>query len=370
MSSDDQHDRHLWTDDAVSRLPLQQARAELLEEIMSTSTDTRDPSGPSDREVAERRTSRRGWLVPVAAAAAVAVLAGVATIPLWGSDDESAEPVAPATGSPTAPPSSTPLDQLVFDAPAGWTFGASESGPDKQEISYDLVGGGTDYSLDVRRLPAPDGLALDQVADEHRDVTDPPSGGTPLEVAGLRALSWSYSPTDRVVATQVVDGHRFEVRAGGMTDAVFAGLLDLLRLTDQAGFEASLPEEFVTSSERDAVVEEVLAGIAASSGQDLPDGPGVTTSEVTRYQLVADVASQYACAWFTVYRLSQEQDDDAAAAAAGRVLATARQWQPVLEVDPDGEGFAGVLWELADQAAAGERVGAGTLRDGLGCEPG
>ena len=53
------------TDDAVAALPLHAGRAELLEEIMQTPVlDDRPLATPDTRR-------RRGWLAPVAAAAAI-----------------------------------------------------------------------------------------------------------------------------------------------------------------------------------------------------------------------------------------------------------------------------------------------------------
>lgn len=346
------HETRQWTDEAVAALPLTQGRAELLEEIMSTSaTDTTAPARPD-------RPSPRRWAVPLAAAAAVATVAVL--VATQGGDERATEP------APAVPTSAAPT-QIVLDT-SGWTVGSSPVDPEMQEISYDLPG--QEYDLDVKRYPAPEGLTLEMITDEHRDVTDPPSAGEPLEVAGLEARSWSYNPVDRVVSTEPVNGYWWDIRAGGMDDATFAALLGDLRLVDQAGFEASLPEDFVLSDEREAAVAELVDGIVAVTGVGLPEGvDGPETVELDPSYVAIDALDGYACPWFAVYLTAQADGDEDAAAEAGRVLATARDWPALAQADPEGDGYGDVFLQFADRAAAGEAIRAGQLRDGLGCGP-
>src|SRR3954453_12686290 len=63
------------TDDAISRLPLESGRAELLEEIMSTvAPDRQDRDTLTEPTPLHARRTR--WVAPIAAAAVVAGLAG------------------------------------------------------------------------------------------------------------------------------------------------------------------------------------------------------------------------------------------------------------------------------------------------------
>ena len=84
------------TDDAVSRMPLEAGRAELLEEIMSTDA----PDRTIDRTTPDPSPSRGRWLAPLAAAA---VVVGIVAGSVWASDllpssdDES--PVATPPGA-------------------------------------------------------------------------------------------------------------------------------------------------------------------------------------------------------------------------------------------------------------------------------
>src|SRR3954470_14568262 len=63
------------TDDAISRLPLEAGRAELLEEIMSTVAPDRQNDTLAEPDPV-RASRRLRWVAPVAAAAVVAGLAG------------------------------------------------------------------------------------------------------------------------------------------------------------------------------------------------------------------------------------------------------------------------------------------------------
>lgn len=82
---------HRITDEGVAGLPLAEGRAELLEEIMRSSTSASRPHRP--------------LLVPLAAAAAVVAIAGGAWA-LTAGDERSTSPEGPGFGSaPTAPPS-------------------------------------------------------------------------------------------------------------------------------------------------------------------------------------------------------------------------------------------------------------------------
>jgi hypothetical protein len=80
------------TDQEVSRLPIADGRARLLEEIMATPRSTRSLS----------KRSRR-WIAPVAAAAAAAVtVAGGVWLTTSGDDRRESEPMPPVAGSPSA----------------------------------------------------------------------------------------------------------------------------------------------------------------------------------------------------------------------------------------------------------------------------
>src|SRR3954453_11115450 len=100
------------TDDAISRLPLESGRAELLEEIMSTVAPDRQ-----DRDTLTEPTPlharRLRWVAPVAAAAVVAGLAGGT---VWWQQHRPAPDGSQHAAGPLGLPSG---QSVVLDAP-GW----------------------------------------------------------------------------------------------------------------------------------------------------------------------------------------------------------------------------------------------------------
>ena len=145
------------TDQAVSELPLQHGRAELLEEIMRTVA----PDRPLEQPQTDRRHSR--WLVPLAAAAVVAGIAG----------------------------SSVVVHQLRGDTVEDTSFAASLNLPDGQGIVLDAPGwtvdslgsdgirfrkGGADLEVTSYEADAYDSYVTDR---EH--IVEPPAPGEPIE---------------------------------------------------------------------------------------------------------------------------------------------------------------------------------------------
>lgn len=347
------------TDQAVAGLPLQAGRAELLEEIMST--PVLDDTATADRREPARGTGARTgartarWLVPVAAAAAVAALATAPSwwpggdAPLLGGRDGSNVAGSPA-GTPATPPRSLDSGHMaVLDDP-GWTVENVEREDRYGSIAYARG----DQRLEITWYPA--GSYAEYVEDREH-ITEPPSPGEPVQVLGLGGQLWAYSATDHTVIREVQDGHWMEFRGGGMSLQEFRGLLDRLRLVADAGFDAALPAEFSTADERDRAIVALLAEIEGVSGAGLPAGAApITSTESDPYHLGADVAGGYACRW-----VEAALDGDPRAAD---VLATARDWPVLRRMDAEGD-YPEVVWEIADDVVAGRRPV--EFRQGLGC---
>jgi hypothetical protein len=334
------------TDDAVSMLPLQAGRAELLEEIMSTSvlqSEAPRTQGP------RRRGSR--WLVPIAAAAAVA---GIVAGSLWGSG------LLP-DGEPSAAtrPGGQPGGLAVLEAP-GWEVASTESGDDGYgEVSYEKAGA----RFTITWYPA---ASYESYVVDREHISDPPAPGETVQVLGRPGQLWAYDAQDHTVIREVEDGFWTEFRGSGMEEAAYRALLGQLTIVGGAGYEASLPEEFVTAEERDAAIASMLDGITAASGAEGPDGVPVRVRSTQQdpYQLGADVAGAYACAWLEAFDNAVAHDQARQANEAARVLGTARDW-PVLDEMNDRGDYPEVIWDYADQVAAG-KVPEG-YREGLGC---
>lgn len=321
------------TDDAVAALPIHAGRAELLEEIMQTPVlDDRPAASPDARR-------RRGWLAPVAAAAAVAVLA--AGTAWWaGQHGPDPEPAPPVAGGPV------PGDafRAVLDA-EGWTV--EDVYDDAKYDTGDIGYSKGDASLEIDWYPA---SGYDSRYDDRRHITDPPSDGTSVDLLGLPASMWAYSADDHTVIRSVENGHFLEVRGSGLTEEQYVALLGDLRLVDADGFEAALPNDYVTDAERDSRIDAMLDGIDRVAEPLLPAGmdrSSITSDQSDPYHLGADVTGQIACAWVAQFAEAKRSGDEFAAEQAVGVMETSYNW-PVLKQMNDRGDWPEWIWSMAD----------------------
>jgi hypothetical protein len=337
------------TDDAISRLPFEAGRAELLEEIMTTVAPDRQNTEPTPHPASRR--SR--WLVPLAVAAAVAT---VASSPLWwgGGHDGASEPTyqsavdSPGTGY-----------RAVLTAP-GWQVESTEADSKYGgEINYAKGG----QHLAITWYPQD---SYESYVQDREHITDPPAPGDPVTVLGKSGQLWAYDDTDHTVIREPDEGHWMELRGDGMDRAAFEELLTHLELVSLPEFESALPPSFVTAGDRPDAVQKILDGIEGVTGATVPAGTtlGTKSDEQDPYQLGADIAGQYACAWISEFADAKGVGDQARQDEAARVMGTSRQWPVLQDMNPDG-AYPEVVWEYADKMAAGQ-VPEGYV-EGLGC---
>lgn len=333
------------TDDAIAELPLQHGRADLLEEIMRTPV--------LDDRPARTDPARRTWLAPVAAAAAIAVLA----LGAWWTTRADEQPAIDDTPVATAPEGS---ELAVLDAP-GWEISNAYGDRYGGELFYAKG----DRSFEISWYPEDQ---YESYVEDRRHIGTRPQDGEPIEVLSEPALTWPYSALNHTAIRVPVAGWTLEFRGDGMDEAAYRELLGQLRSVDEDGFEAAMPESFVPSAERDAEIDEVVAGIEQHVDPLLPpEGTRarVGSDQVDPYHLGVDVAGQVACAWLDDLREATATGDTERAQAARDVLGTVREWPVLQEMEAKGD-YPRVLWRYADQAVAGE-VPAG-YAEGLGCE--
>lgn len=322
------------TDDAVAGLPLDAARAELLDELVSTPV-------AEARSVVEPASRQRPWLVPLAAAAAVATLVGVPTWLLSGPEQ-----------AREAQPAAAPRDWLVLDAP-GWTVDHVSVSDGDSEVSF--VRDGQQVEINLRDADARATYVEDRRHIDH-PVVDP---GTPTVLAGDAALMWAYDRDDHTAIGPVRGDVYAEVRGTGMGRRAYEQLLGRVSWTDRAGFERLLPESFVTGDEADDAIADMLVGIPLAPGAAVP-----TSRESDPYQLGADVAGQVVCGWVEEFERATAGGEQQAAQVAQANLRSSRHWQFLRDMDADGD-YPEVVWEIAAQVVAGE-VPSG-YRQALGC---
>ncbi len=342
------------TDGAISRLPLESGRAELLEEIMTTVAPDRQTE-----QLPNPTPRRTRWVAPLAAAAVVAGLAGGT---LWWQQHRPAQDdshqVATTLGLP-------PGQSVVLDAP-GW--------------KVDSLGGdgiqfrNGDAALEVTSYPAE---SYDSYVTDREHIVDPPAPGAPVTVLGRAGQLWAYSNDDHTVIREVEDGHWMEFRGQGMDQDSYLALLGQLRQTSDAEFNATLPDGYVTSDERESAGDRIIGEIRDVSKAGFPAGTSLQLGEgdsKDRYQFGAEVAGAYACAWIEAFDNATTHGQADQATEAARVLGTARQWPILEEMDAQG-GYSEVVWEYADRVVTGDvpdgKSTDGAVTDGyreaLGC---
>lgn len=337
------------SDETVAGLPLSLGRAELLEEIMSTPV-------LDDRPVATADRRHRRWLIPVAVAAAVALV--VALGAWWGSG------YGPGGDGRTAQVATAPAPETdyraILDAP-GWTVDGVYTDSHGGELSY--VNGDLSFEISWYSADTYEGYVEDR-----RHITEPPADGEPVEVLGLGAQMWAYSDLNHTAIREPQAGHWLEARGDGMDEAAYVALLGQLRLVDEREFEAAMPASYVDGSERDAAVQQILDGIGEYVDPLIPPASQrveFSSDQNDPYHLGADVAGAVACEWLADFEAAHRAGDQARMDRAAAVLATARDW-PVLQDMEQGGDFAEVIYDYADQVAAGD-VPRG-YAEGLGCE--
>ncbi len=332
-----------YTDDAVMALPLDQARHELLEEIMSTPT-LRTADTPSTQTDKPRRTR---WLVVVASAAAAAV---VIAAPAWWSQrggEEASSPYAPSAIS--AAQEST---RVLVDAP-GWTitrvdgFGTAEgemtfrNGDQELEVNWRSAANYDDYFQDRTHV----------------------SSGTPVELLGKASTMFTYGEGDYTTIRPVEGDSFLEVRGGVGDRSAYLAVLGQLVLTDVDTWLAAMPPEVVMPSERDETIQEMLEGIRTPPGFDIGTIPADELGD--RYHFGARVTGTVTCAWIERWQQSTRAGNEAEAAEAVAALQSSKDWPILLEMNDQGD-YPEVLWEIADKVSAGHfPVG---YKQGLGCD--
>lgn len=294
------------------------------------------------------RSRRTRWVAPVAAAAVVAGLAGGS---LWWQQHRPEQQLSAAAALGLQEG-----QRVTLDAP-GWKVDGLGDGLrfGNGRASLEI----TTYAADQYRSYVNDR--------EHLEVDGSITKGRPIQVLGRSALMWAYSATDHTAIREVQNGRWMEIRADGVDEQGYLALLGDLRVVSSQEFDDSLPDDFVTTSERTAVADQILADIQGVSGASLPPGVFVSFAEgepEDRYQFGAEVAGAYTCLWIEAFDNAQQHDQQGQADEAARVLGTAHAWPILEEMDAEGD-YPDVVWDYAEQ------VGAGTVpegyREGLGC---
>lgn len=339
----------------------------------------RAPRPATNRATTRGAAFRRRWTRGLAAAGLAGALAvtGAVLVPQLLPGEATFEPAMSFAYDGT--PRSAEAYRLVLDAP-GWEIpefdGAVTNGPDGGDVTYELA------SADGRSKPR---LDVGWYAAETRDealrfggtFNTADANGTgdgveelPIEVLGQEAIYWSYrggkdvgdrdAETGQVVPTEdayrvilpTQAGHFQSIQGTGMSKHQFETLLTQLRWVDQSGFDAALPDRYLSAEERSAAVQEMLRGVPLPESYD---ESRLTGLQPGRYHLALHVADGAVCIWWDEWNAATEAGDTDRKARVEEVLGAAGDWPVQQELaDTDTADHLPDALQVLDEPSEGE----------------
>ncbi|WP_406034614.1 hypothetical protein OG801_06600 [Nocardioides sp. NBC_00163] len=295
---------------------------------------------------ARRTTVRRRWTRGLAVAGLAGALAvtGAVLAPRLLPGETPFEPAM--SFAYDGVPRSAEAYRLVLDAP-GWVVpGGDGSVTDASHI------GGVDYepSGSGRRAPRLDISWGDSSTYQEGlrfagsfDTADDGVTELPIEVLGQEATYWRNAGEDAFrVVLPLTAGHYQVITGTGMSKTEFEELLTQLRWVDQAEFDATLPDRYLTAEERAATIEQLLAGVPLPERYD---EHRLTSLQPNRYHLALDLARGASCVWRDEWRAARESGDQERVTHAEDVLHQAGDWPMDQALDGNDTG------DLLDQAS-------------------
>jgi hypothetical protein len=164
------------------------------------------------------------------------------------------------------------------------------------------------------------------------------------------------------------DGRVLEFRAGVAGVAAFKVLLASLKQVDVDTWLLAMPASVVKTSDRSAVIAEMLRGVTVPPGFDPSTIKGEKLTK-DRYQLGAAVSGTVACTWFKRWSDGRASGDEAKVREAIAAMKTATDWPILKEMAGPGD-YPEVLWSFVKAMPTGDWYGRpleGDVDSGLGC---
>jgi hypothetical protein len=319
-------------DEEVAALPLADAKAALLAELIGAHAES-----PTPRAV--RRW--RPWVMRVGALAAACVAVAVVLLSGSGSPSDPGGTTAFAEGAVEIAEANP---RLLITAP-GWSVtSADEFTLDQGETTF----GNGEQSIELTWYPAHefDGYLQDRAMG---------SDSTSVEVLGKPAFLFDQG--NGTLSTMLPpDGGTFvEIRQDEVESPdAYRELLESLRAVDVPTWLGALPASIVEPEDRDQALKEMLRGLPLPPGLDVAklERGGLVTD---RYQFGADVTAAVACGWMDRWFAGMRSGDTEKIEEAVAAMGTARSWPILKEMQPQG-GYPAVVWSFADYIAGEKYV--------------
>lgn len=153
----------------------------------------------------------------------------------------------------------------------------------------------------------------------------------------------------------VADAHALELRGEDLDVATFRRLAEGLEEVDPETWLAAMPADVVTEGDRAEAVQDMLSDIPVPKGFDRASlANGAMTAN--RYELGAEVTNAVTCAWITQWDQATATGDTARAQEAVDAMATAPDWDILVEMQPQG-AWPDYIWLWAHALVGGTGIG-------------
>ncbi|WP_328992896.1 hypothetical protein OG394_01405 [Kribbella sp. NBC_01245] len=325
-------------DDAVRRLPTDDAESDLLEEIMITAEPT------PDRKPAGRRAM-------VLAAAAVAAVALLTTFAVNRGNPASPAPAGPAGTTKVRTDSA---ERMLLNAP-GWKV-------------EDFYGGGGFDGGEVKFKNGKDRLQVHwykaELYKSYYDDRTEVSPRKPIEILGQKGAMVTYNEGDYSSMLPPKGKYFLEIRGGaGPSEQAYRDLVAKLYAVNTDTFVDALPGTVIKPSEAEKVIDAMLSDMPVPSGLDREKLYSATPN--ARYHVAADVTSAVSCNWIDKWIKAKKAGDTAGMKAAVDAMNTSKSWKILKDIEKEG-AWSSAIWELADALAAGKNPA--DYKSGIGCQ--
>jgi hypothetical protein len=333
----------------AGRLPLGDADAELLHEILAVPQPRRGATRPG----AMRTRSRRRYVALAAAAAAI-----VAVLLTVTGGGESGKPEPAFAAELVRFAERSPL--VLMDEP-GWrvTYADEQSGVEG-EMRFERAAAETELNWRAGSLRS-------WIRDRSGDAAFVTRVGVLGEPA--RVFEYRGTPGGREFTALWKDrGRVLEFRSTAPDAASFKSRLASLRRVDATTWLTALPASVVKAADHDRAVARMLRGVPLPPGFD-PASIKAAGLSKDRYQLGATVAGTVACTWFQRWSQARHSGDERGVRKAIAALRSARDWPVLRGMSRDG-AYPEVLEDYAAAMPSGRWYGRpleGDVDSGLGC---
>lgn len=328
-----------YADEAVRRLPVDDAGSELLTEILTTTTPV---------------SSRKRRLPLIAAAAAVVAIAIGVTGALFPHGNPAAPPPAFAAEAIAVAQAN---QRLLIDDPNWTVTSVGEFTPASGDLRFRNAG----LQVDIDWMPAKEygNGYIDEYLNPARYTRHS------IDVLGRHGdMFQSVGSTDFTTFFPPKGQNFLLIRADLGSEQAYRDVLAKVKQVDVNTWLSALPADTVLPDQTKETVETMIADM------QLPPGFDKTRLYqehlIDRYQLGVRVAGAVSCAWLDRWYAARKAGDTAQMKQAVTAMNGSRHWKILLEMNAAGD-YPEEVWGWADSMAKNLYFTQDGYRSGLIC---